>query len=94
MDWLLLFHPYHDCLEAELLAIIYRCRHCGNFVGKLPQHAVSISVLGLDKLSAEDRKQMVVDQANGDMMVRVICENCEQTLQQHPHYYELNYFLQ
>ncbi len=77
-----------------VMAIIYRCRHCGHTIGVLKQQVISTSSLGWDALSAQDKRQMIQYKENGDVHIYSICENCEDTLTQYPDYYELEYFLQ
>ncbi|MFZ3578492.1 anti-sigma-F factor Fin [Virgibacillus sp. DJP39] len=76
------------------MSIIYTCRHCGHAVGKIEQPIVDSSTLGLDKLSAEDQKEMVHFNQNGDVHIKTICENCEAALGQNPQYHELDFFIQ
>lgn len=78
----------------SFMAIVYRCRHCGHVIGELKQHIVSTSMLGWDELTAQDKQRMIQYKQNGDVHIISICENCEDSLKQHPDYYELEYFLQ
>lgn len=75
------------------LSIVYKCRHCGHTIGKLEQQIVSTSMLGWDNLSSQDKQRMIQYKENGDVHIQAICENCEDSLRQHPDYYELEYFL-
>lgn len=75
------------------MAIVYRCRHCGHVIGELKHQVVSTSMLGWDRLSPQDKQQMIQYKENGDVHILSICENCEDSLKQHPDYYELEYFL-
>jgi hypothetical protein len=76
------------------MAIVYTCRHCGQKIGKLEEKVVDTSVLGLQHLTKEEKEEMIHYAENGDMIIQAICENCEETLSQHPHYHELDYFIQ
>lgn len=76
------------------MSIIYTCRHCKQHVGQLNQKVIETSSLGLNQLSAEERKEMVCYQSNGDIRIDVICESCEKALLEHPEYHELDYFIQ
>jgi len=76
------------------MAIIYRCRHCGHVIGSLIEPVVSTSMLGIDRLTAVEKRHMVQYQVNGDIHIVSICESCEDTLKQHPNYFELEYFIQ
>ena len=64
------------------MAIVYRCRHCGHIIGELKQHIVSTSMLGWDKLTAQDKQKMIHYKQNGDVHIISICENCEDSLKQ------------
>ena len=76
------------------MSIVYKCRHCGNTIGKLEQQTLSTSRLGFDQLSIEDKKDMIHYQSNGDVHIQAICENCEESLGHHPQYHELDFFIQ
>lgn len=76
------------------MAIIYKCKHCKHVIGEIGQHIISTSMLGWDQLSVREREKMIQYKENGDVHVQTICENCEESLGQHPAYYELDYFLQ
>ncbi|MGY0694528.1 anti-sigma-F factor Fin [Virgibacillus sp. FSP13] len=76
------------------MSIVYQCRHCGQVIGELDQQVVDTAMLGLDKLSVEDKKEMVHYQQNGDVHIKTICENCEASLGANPHYHELDFFIQ
>ncbi|TXL63446.1 anti-sigma-F factor Fin family protein [Cerasibacillus terrae] len=76
------------------MAIIYNCRHCGYEIGKLQQQFIDTAQLGWDQLSIEDRQKMIQYEANGDISIQSICENCQEALGNHPEYHELDFFIQ
>ena len=76
------------------MSIVYKCRHCGHIIGRLDQQVVTTSMLGWDNLSPKDKERMIQYKENGDVHIQSICENCEDSLRQHPVYYELEYFIQ
>ena len=76
------------------MSIIYSCKHCGNVVGQLDQQVIDKEVLGWNELTAEDRKEMIQYQNNGDISIRIICEDCQESLEKNPNYHELDYFIQ
>jgi len=76
------------------MSIVYKCRHCGHVIGQLDQSSVNKSRLGLDKLSNEDKEEMVQYHSNGDVHIQAICESCEESLGDHPQYHELDFFIQ
>ncbi len=77
-----------------LMSIVYKCRHCEHVIGTLEERTVDTSMLGWDQLSVEEKKEMIHYQANGDIVIRTICENCQESLGQHPQYHELDHFIQ
>lgn len=76
------------------MSIVYKCRHCGHVLGTLERESVTVSQLGLNELSTEDKKEMIQQQRNGDVHIQTICENCEESLGHHPQYHELDFFIQ
>lgn len=76
------------------MSINYKCRHCGQMLGRLEQKVIEPSALGLDRLTAREMQEMVHYDSAGNMQIDAICEDCEQTLGQHPNYHELDYFIQ
>lgn len=76
------------------MPIVYKYRHCNQEIGKLDQRMVDTSMLGLDQLSTEDKRDMISYEANGNVTIKSICESCEESLGSHPHYHELDYFIQ
>lgn len=76
------------------MAIIYKCNHCGDQVGQLDQQVVDTQTLGWNELSNQDRKEMIQYQNNGDVEIKTICEDCQESLDKNPHYHELDFFIQ
>lgn len=62
----------------------YVCRFCSSSLGKLNNSVYSEEELGLDQLTAEEREDIIIHDTNGQMQVRVVCENCEQILNHYP----------
>lgn len=75
------------------MSIIFTCRHCDGVIGTLDQQVVDISNLKFNQLSANDQKDMIEFHQNGNISVYAICESCEMSLEHHPHYHELDYFI-
>jgi hypothetical protein len=76
------------------MAINYVCRHCNHQVGSLERQAASAQQLGFDHLNESERLEMIDYQANGDMTVKTICEDCQEALQRNPQFHELETFIQ
>jgi len=76
------------------LSIVYNCRHCGLEIGRLDNQMIDTSLLGFNQLSAEEKQEMIQYRDNGDILVRTICESCQETLGENPQYHELDFFIQ
>lgn len=77
------------------MAIRYHCRHCENEIGSLPFESAQ-AVLSLIEMLDEEKngEQFLTLGKDGNLAVRCICEQCEQSLQQFPDYYTLKKWLQ
>lgn len=75
------------------MSVVYNCKHCNQKIGELSKEQVDLNILGWDSLSQSEQKEMIHNVADGKLIVQAICENCEQTLEQHPHYHEQDYFI-
>ncbi|WP_037465057.1 anti-sigma-F factor Fin [Shimazuella kribbensis] len=62
----------------------YVCRFCQSSLGKLNDSVYSEAELGLDQLTTEEREDIIIHDTNGQMQVRVVCENCERILNHYP----------
>ncbi|WP_182201613.1 anti-sigma-F factor Fin family protein [Paraliobacillus salinarum] len=76
------------------MAILYKCRHCKQLLGTINQDVIDAKLLGFQALSSEDRKEMIQYVENGDIEIKVICEDCQDTLEHNPHYHALDSFIQ
>ena len=76
------------------MSVVYTCRHCGHVIGEINEQVIDTTLLGWNKLSDEEKKEMIQYKSNGDVHIQAICENCEETLGAHPEYHELDYFIQ
>ncbi|MGP7819510.1 anti-sigma-F factor Fin family protein [Niallia sp. 01092] len=75
------------------MAIHYHCRHCGVKIGTIDSKTVETNQLGLHVLTEEDRSEMITYSTNGEVFIKSICEDCQESLMKNPHYYENNYLL-
>lgn len=75
--------------------IHYRCRHCEIALGTLPlslkEEALSVFTQSDDIVNEDEFFSFEED---GTIKVYAICEQCEKALQQSPHYYALEKWLQ
>ncbi|WP_149452707.1 anti-sigma-F factor Fin [Pasteuria penetrans] len=62
----------------------YICRHCKRRLGTLVGNIFSDEQLGLDRLTAEERIDIITESAMGGCQVRVVCEDCQQALESNP----------
>lgn len=75
------------------MAIHYHCRYCGTNVGSIEQNHVNSEELGFHKLSDDERQDMISYDSTGDVHVKCICEDCHETLNKNPDYYENDYII-
>jgi hypothetical protein len=62
----------------------YICRYCQTVVGTVDASKVTEKQLGLDRLTPEERKDIITSNINGKQQVRIICETCQQTIDKNP----------
>jgi Protein of unknown function (DUF2757) len=66
------------------MAIQYVCRFCHTPLGTLDEQGLSEHRLGFDRLTPEERKDIISNDMNGNYQVRVTCEICQQILEHNP----------
>ncbi|UOE94193.1 anti-sigma-F factor Fin family protein [Alkalihalobacillus sp. LMS39] len=76
------------------MTIYYRCRHCQLHVGSIQEEQISSDQLGFDHLTGEERHDMISYESNGDIHVKVICEDCQEALERNPLFHEQETFIQ
>lgn len=76
------------------MAIHYTCRHCHQKLGTIDTVEVEESRLGFQVLTHEERLEMIDYNEDGDMIVKAICENCQEALERNPLYHQLDSFFQ
>ncbi len=75
--------------------IHYHCRHCEIELGTLPLKLAKKVLPFITKIEDEEEgERFLTYEEDGSLTVHTICEQCEQTLQQSPHYYVLEKWLQ
>lgn len=75
------------------MALKYQCRHCGVQIGTIDSMSVDSEQLGLSTLTDEERMEMVSYDSNGDIQVKAICEDCHESLERNPDYYQNDYLI-
>ena len=75
------------------MAIHYHCRHCGMKLGTLEQVSLESERLGFNKLSDEEREEMITYHENGDLHIKSICEDCQESFQKNPEFYQNDFLI-
>jgi len=75
------------------MAIHYHCRHCGVKLGTLDQYSVETEQLGFHKLNDEERQDMISYNDKGDLQIKSICEDCQESFEKNPEYYQNDFLI-
>jgi Protein of unknown function (DUF2757) len=75
------------------MAIHYKCRHCGTELGSLDMMTADAIRLGLHALNRQERSQIVSYGENGDMEIKSICEDCQESLERNPELHQYDYLI-
>lgn len=71
----------------------YKCRHCETELGQIPyETAEALKKLQLMEIGEID--DYIELDSKGDATVQCICEQCEDSLKQFPHYHFLKKWIQ
>jgi len=65
----------------------YVCKHCGQLLGAFDTAHLTEEKLGLHTLTSSERESIITYESNGDMVIKVVCEYCQEALEKNP---ELN----
>ncbi|GAE94186.1 Fin protein [Gracilibacillus boraciitolerans JCM 21714] len=76
------------------MTLLYTCKHCGSEVGRLQPDMLDLDKIGWNVLSMEEKAKLLQYRHDETITLFSICENCQQLLDQHPQYHELDYFIQ
>lgn len=76
------------------MAIHYKCRHCNQSIGMIDDVEVDERQLGFQALTNEERLEMIEYDQNGDILVKAICESCQEALDRNPMFHQLDSFIQ
>ncbi|MFC6335157.1 anti-sigma-F factor Fin [Paenibacillus septentrionalis] len=69
------------------MAVNYICKYCRSHMGTIDHSLVSEHQLGLHSLTPDERKDMITYNGNGDLVVNLVCDYCNEALSSNP---ELN----
>lgn len=75
------------------MAIHYHCRHCGVKMGSIDSAAVHSEQLGFHKLNDAERQDMLEYDPSGDVQVKAICEDCQESLERNPDYHQQDFLI-
>lgn len=75
------------------MMLVYLCKHCDNKIGEINDDVAIQSYLSRHELTSVDGQKMFQYKPNGEIYMKVICEACESALNEHPKYYELQFFI-
>ncbi|MBD1372462.1 DUF2757 family protein [Hazenella sp. IB182357] len=59
----------------------YICRSCNQYLGMIDPKEVTDRQLGFDRLTPDERKDIITSDAHGNTFVRVTCEVCQDVLE-------------
>ncbi len=76
-----------------VMGIQYYCRHCGDKLGEVGFEHYGRIQATLVELTEEERLFFLYKD-NKVVNVITICESCQNTLEENPHYYQYDTFLQ
>lgn len=75
------------------MAIHYYCRHCNIPLGKIENMSMHSDKLGLHTLTDEERLEMIDYDSSGDIYIKAICEDCHESLERNPEFYQNDYLI-
>lgn len=75
------------------MAIHYNCRHCGVNMGSIENMSMHTEKLGFHKLTDDERMDMVSYDQTGNVHIKSICEDCQESLQRNPDYHQYDYLI-
>ena len=64
-----------------------------NKLGTINQFSVETEHLGFHKLNEEERQEMITYNQNGDLDIKAICEDCQESLEKNPEYYQNDFLI-
>lgn len=76
------------------MAIHYYCKHCQISIGTIEASSISATQLGFDHLTGEEKKDMITYDSNGDIYVKVTCDDCQEALERNPDFHQMQTFIQ
>lgn len=75
------------------MGIRYQCKHCGTNMGEVGFEHYGTIQKGLQNLTEQERDESVTH-SKGNLDIQVICDDCQETVEENPHYFEYGHFIQ
>ncbi|MCM3786495.1 anti-sigma-F factor Fin family protein [Neobacillus mesonae] len=66
------------------MAIHYVCKHCRTSIGQIDAAHVTESQLGLHFLTPAERRDIIAYNSNGEMIVNITCDYCNEAILVNP----------
>ena len=66
------------------MTVKYICRHCRTLIGEITDTSVNEYQLGFHFLTPDERRDIIAYSSDGDVMVKITCDYCKQTLDSYP----------
>ncbi|WP_066185685.1 anti-sigma-F factor Fin [Gracilibacillus timonensis] len=76
------------------MTITYKCKHCGTKMASIQPHMLDFDKIGWSFLSDEEQRELLRYHPQQQVTLFAICECCQQLLEQHPQYHEVDHFIQ
>ena len=76
------------------MAVTYICKHCRSNIGTIEETTISEQRLGFNFLTDDERKDIITYNLNGDIVVELVCDYCNEALSSNPELMLINNPLQ
>lgn len=76
------------------MAVTYICKYCRSNIGKIEETVISEQRLGFNSLTDDERKDIITYNLNGDIVVQLVCDYCNEALSSNPELMLINNPLQ
>ncbi|RFU62646.1 anti-sigma-F factor Fin family protein [Peribacillus glennii] len=76
------------------MALHYYCRHCSTKLGTIREQKLDTEQLGFHQLTNEERQDMISYDSAGDIHVKAICEDCQESFLRNPDLHQHDFIIQ
>lgn len=66
------------------MSVKYVCRHCQAMIGEIQEERISELRLGFHSLTPEEHRDIVSYQNDGNVIVSMSCDYCNEAIVSHP----------